>query len=190
MLKQSSCARRSLLPLPRTRWMISASNGRCRPRWPIDGSANQQRSRSQAKRHSLLWGATEASVSTWVRNRSSLLIAPMAAGGGDHMPSKCAMAAARRRPGRPCNLHHGMLYAGSGPSSASRAPRQAAAFQAAVIEVMFSLLRLCPTYAPYACACPRMEVDACGHIFFPYQWIKAVLGENQKAVSRTIAAPQ
>jgi hypothetical protein len=35
-----------------------------------------------------------------------------------------------------------------------------------------------------------MEVDACGHIFFPYQWIKAVLGENQKAVSRTIAAPQ
>jgi len=63
-------------------------------------------------------------------------------------------------------------------------------FKAAVIDVMFSLLRLCPTYAPYACACPRMEVDACGHIFFPYQWIKAVLGENQKAVSRTIAAPQ
>jgi hypothetical protein len=35
-----------------------------------------------------------------------------------------------------------------------------------------------------------MEVNACGHIFFPHQWIKAVLPENQKGVSRTIAAPQ
>jgi hypothetical protein len=77
----------------------------------------------------------------------------------------------------------GRFMVGSDPSSLSR---QAATFQAAV----FSLLRLCPTYAPYACGCPRMKVDTCGHIFFPHQWIKAILREKQNAVSRTIAAPQ
>jgi len=142
-------------------------------------------------RHALLWWPTEASVSTWVRNRSSLpIVAPIAAEGRDHMPSKCAMASARRRPGRPCNLHHGMLPGGVRPVERVASTRRAAAFHAAVIDVTFSLLRLCPTYAPYACPCPRTKVDARGHIFFPHQWIKAVLRENQKAVSRTIAAPQ